>query len=390
MRRRLRPAAAAALWALAAVAAFTAITTAEALAAEPPAPAFTADEIALILAQGPWPVETGPDPSNRLSGNPAAIAFGRTLFESPALSVDRDRSCATCHRADLGFGDGLDRGVGMARVDRNTMPLYNMRLNRWFGWDGRSDSLWAQSIHPIVDARELALTPDALRARIAEAPDLAAGYESLFGTPVRDAGPETVLVDVAKALAAFQETIVTGRTAFDAFRDALAAEDEAGIAAYPAAARRGARLFVGRGQCVLCHFGPNFTSGEFHDIGLPHMAAAGRADRGRYGGIRLLRASRYNLLGPFNDDADRSTAGFTRHVRLTPRNWGEFRIPSLRSVALTAPYMHDGSKATLADAVRHYSEIDEDRLHRDGETLLKPLALTEAEIADLVAFLETL
>jgi cytochrome c peroxidase len=351
---------------------------------------FTEDEIALILAQGPWPVETVRDPSNRLSGNPDAIAYGRLLFESTSLSKDRDRSCAACHREAEGFGDGLPRGIGIARVDRNTPPLYNLRLNRWFGWDGKSDSLWAQSIPPILDARELALTPEELRRRIAGTPELAAPYRRIFGTEPAASEPEALLADIGKALAAFQETIVSGKSAFDRFRDALEARDATGIAAYPDDAKRGLRMFVGRGQCVLCHFGPNFTSGEFHDIGLPHMAAPGRVDPGRYGGIKLLRANPFNLLGRHNDDPGRTTAGFTRHVHLSQRNWGEFRIPSLRNVALTAPYMHDGSKATLEDAVRHYSEIDESRLHQDGEKLLKPLKLSDTEIADMVAFLKTL
>ena len=198
------------------------------------------------------------------------------------------------------------------------------------------------------------------------------------------------MVNVAKALAAFQETIVSGKSSFDMFRDGLAAEDPAGIAGYPEAARRGLKLFVGKGRCDLCHFGANFTNGEFHDIGLPHFPEPGRVDKGRYGGIQQLRKSRFNLLGPFNDDKLRATAGFTRHVRLTPKNWGEFRVPSLRNAARTAPYMHDGSKATLEDVMNHYSEIPEDRLHQDGEKLLRPLNLTDAEKADLVAFLKTL
>jgi cytochrome c peroxidase len=198
------------------------------------------------------------------------------------------------------------------------------------------------------------------------------------------------MANIAKALAGYQETLTSGRSAFDRFRDALAADDAAEIASYPAAAQRGAKLFVGRGRCDLCHFGANFTNGEFHDIGLPHFPEQGRVDKGRYGGILVLRRSRYNLLGPFNDDAGRTTAGFTRHVRLTQRNWGEFRVPSLRNVTQTAPYMHDGSKATLADVVRHYSDIPEERLHQDGEKLLRPLNLTDGEIADLVAFLRTL
>lgn len=360
-----------------------------AAAANPPA-GFDEDEIALILSHGPWPVKTDPDPSNRVSGDPAAIAYGKTLFESVDLSVDRQRSCATCHQAEQAFGDGIPRGFGIARVDRNTPPLFNMRLNRWFGWDGKSDSLWAQSIAPILDKRELAMTPDTLKTRMENTPTLAAGYRRIFGTAPAGHDAETVMVNIAKAMAAFQETIVSGRSSFDRFRDALAADDAAGIAAYPAPAKRGLKLFIGKGRCDLCHFGANFTNGEFHDIGLPHFPEPGRVDKGRYGGIQLLRKSRFNLLGPHNDDKLRATAGFTRHVQLTPRNWGEFRVPSLREVARTAPYMHDGSKATLEDVVDHYSEIPEDRLHQDGEKLLKPLNLTDAEKADLVAFLKTL
>lgn len=382
--KRFRPAASVALAA--------ALLSAAAIAAEqrPKPVEFTEDETALILAQGPWPVATGRDPSNRVSGNADAIAFGDMLFHSTELSAGRERSCSTCHQAELGFGDGIPRGFGIEQVDRNTPPLFNLRLNRWFGWDGKSDSLWAQSIAPMLDARELALTPDEIRNRVAGSAELKGAYRKAFDRDPAAQPAEAVMVDVAKALAAFQETIVSGRTAFDEFRDALERNDTAAMAAYPDDAKRGLKLFVGRGQCVLCHFGPNFTSGEFHDIGLPHMAAKGRPDKGRYGGIQLLRESPYNLTGAFNDDRARTTAGFTSHVKLTPRNWGEFRIPSLRNVAKTAPYMHDGSKATLEDVVRHYSEIDEERLHQDGEKLLKPLHLTDGEIADLVAFLGTL
>ena len=351
---------------------------------------FDEDEIALILSHGPWPVDTGNDPSNRLSGNPAAIAYGGVLFDSVELSADRQRSCATCHQEALGFTDGNPRGFGIARVDRNTPPLFNMRLNRWFGWDGKSDSLWAHSITPILDVREMAMTPATLKTRIEDTPALAGGYRQVFAAAPGTHDAETVLVNLAKALTAFQETIVSGRSSFDRFRDALAAEDKTGIDAYPDPAKRGLKLFIGQGRCDLCHFGANFTNGEFHDIGLPHFPEPGRVDKGRYGGIQILRESRFNLLGPHNDDGLRATAGFTRHVRLTPKNWGEFRVPSLRNVARTAPYMHDGSKETLADVVDHYSDIPEDRLHQDGEKLLRPLHLSDAEKADLVAFLRTL
>jgi cytochrome c peroxidase len=332
-----------------------------------------------------------PDPSNRASGRPEAIALGHRLFFDTRLSKDGQRSCASCHDPAKAFADGRPRSVGVMLVDRNAIALANLRLNRWFGWAGAGDSLWAQSISPILDPKELALTPDELRMRLAADPALATAYAQVFGSAPASDEAELVLVHAAKALAAFQETIVTGRTAFDEFRDALERGDAAAVGRYPVAAGRGLKLFVGKGRCSVCHFGPNFTNGEFEDIGVPHFAEKGRVDTGRYGGIGALKSSPFTVLGRYNDDPAGAPGLATRHVEPLHRNWGEFRVPSLRNVARTAPYMHNGSLATLADVVRHYSEVNEERLHGlPGQTLVRPLRLTPQERADLVAFLETL
>jgi cytochrome c peroxidase len=218
--------------------------------------------------------------------------------------------------------------------------------------------------------------------------DLSCRYRKVFGAvPAQD---EAVLVGVAKALAAFQETLVSGRTPFDEFRDALVKGDEAAMAKYPEDAKRGLAIFVGKGRCNLCHLGPAFTNGEFHDTGVPFFMGKGRVDPGRHAGIQKLRASAFNLLGSYNDDAKRSTATGTEHVRLEHRNFGEFRTPSLRNIGLTAPYMHNGRLATLRDVVHHYSTVSPDRLHSDGEAILRALHLSDQEARDLVAFLETL
>jgi len=351
---------------------------------------FSDDDIQRILSHGPWPPNIAPDPSNRVSGHPAAIALGRQWFADARLSQARNRSCATCHDPHRAFTDGLARSIGIDRLDRNAPSLFNLRLNRWFGWAGKSDNLWAQSLHPIVDRRELGASADLVAQRLTEAPELSASYVQVFGSQVTADTSATVLVNVAKALAAYQETLTTGKTPFDHFRDALATGDRDALARYPASAQRGLKLFIGKGKCHFCHFGPNFTTGEFHDIGMPYFIGKGQVDPGRYGGIKAVKSSRFNLLGPYNDDPKKSTAGPTRQVLLLHRNWGGFRIPSLRHVAETAPYMHDGSLATLADVVRHYSELNEERLHATGEQLLRPLHLTAGEIDDLVAFLRSL
>jgi cytochrome c peroxidase len=350
---------------------------------------FEPHEVRRILAHGPWPPPWAPDPSNRASGRPAAVDLGRRLFHDPRLSAGGAVSCASCHDPGRRFTDGRARAVGLAIADRNTPALANVRWARWFGWDGAGDSLWAQSVRPLVDAREMGGDAGRVAALVRGDPDLACRYARVFGAPP-GADDERVLVDVGKALAAFQETLVTGPTPFDAFREALRRGDRAAAAAYPLAAQRGLRLFVGRGACAVCHVGPRFTNGEFHDVGVPYFAGPGRVDPGRHAGIRRLRASPFNLLGPHSDDLARATATGTRHVALEPRNWGEFKVPSLRDVARTAPYMHAGSHPTLRDVVRHYSELDPGRVHAHGERVLRPLHLAAAEVDDLVAFLESL
>jgi cytochrome c peroxidase len=384
-----------------------ALAGAAALAQEPAGTLldFTAAEVRAILQQGPWPVPWSRDTSNRVSGKAEAIALGERLFFEPRLSVNGEVSCATCHAPERNFTDGLKLAIGQreAVVERHTQSVLNVRLNRWFGWDGSGDSLWAQSVRPMLDARELAGSEQHIAQLVRSDRDLACGYERAFGVrpPAND---EAVTVDAAKALAAFQETLVSGRTAFDEFRDALARGEREAAARYPQDAQRGLRIFVGKGTCNVCHFGPNFSNGEFEEIGIPHFLRAGGVDWGRAQGIKNMLASRFSLLRAYNDDRAREGAISARHVDLQLRNYGEFRIPSLRNVALTAPYMHNGHFATLAEVVRHYSEIDPNNLHlgpeiydRDGvlvdlglPSILKPLKLTEAEIADVVAFLQTL
>lgn len=342
-----------------------------------------------LLRHGPWPAPWAPDPSNRASGQPQAIELGERLFFDPRLSSGGKVLCATCHAPFRGWQDARARALGLAEVERNTPSLFNLRHGRWYGWDGAGDSLWSQSIRPILDPREMGGGAAKAAALVRGDPDYACRYREVFGAPP-PAQDEAVLAGIGKALAAFQETLVTGRSPFDDFRDALASGNEAAAARYPAAARRGARLFVGKGACNLCHIGPAFSNGEFHDVGVPFFNPDRSVDPGRHGGIRRLLANPFNLMGRHSDAREEAAGVKTRHVSLEHRNFGEFKVPMLRNVAVTAPYMHNGSLATLGDVVRHYSELNLDRLHADGESLLKPLRLTVQESADLVAFLESL
>ena len=348
---------------------------------------FTAHERASILSHGPWPPPLAADPSNRVSGNPAAIQLGKLLFADPRLSTTGTISCASCHTEAKAFADGRPLAKGVKPLVRNTPGLWNVRFNRWFGWGGAVDTLWGTSVRPILAPDEMASGGGHAAQLITAHGRLTELFVAAFGAEPGGLGNEEVLVAVGKALAAYQETLISGPSPFDDFRDALARGDKAAMRRFPKSARRGLKIFAGRGRCGICHLGPGFTNGEFDDAGIPYFTGPGVVDKGRHGGIKAFRRSRYSRFGPHSDSPDHAMARLTRGVVLRHRDWGAFKVPSLRNVALTAPYMHNGSLATLRDVVRHYSEIDVERLHTDGTAILRPLHLTPGEIDDLVAFL---
>lgn len=349
-----------------------------------------ADERAMVLNHGPWPRPERRDASNRWSGHAGAARLGRSLFFDVSLSPDRRFSCASCHVVSNTFTEVRARAVGRSLLPRNTPSVVGLAGARWFGWDGANDSLWAQSIRPLVASDEMNATADDLRAAISESVRLSCEFEQVFERSAKRMQDDDLLVAVGKALAAYQEGLTFGRSAFDRFRDALATGDEQAMSAYSKVARRGLKLFVGHGRCSLCHFGPTFSNGEFDSVGVGHFLGAGKVDKGRFAGIEHLRTTPFNRLGRFNDDPQRAPGTATRHVAAHPRTFGQFKVPSLRNVAQTAPYMHAGSHATLESVVRHYNDIDVERLHADGELLLRPLGLTASDVAALVAFLHTL
>jgi len=353
-------------------------------------PAFTDSEIRIILSHGPWPAPVPHDPTNRVSGKPHAIEFGTRLFFDQRLSGTGKLACATCHVPERNWTDNLRRGVGTAEVDRNTPTLMNLRGGRWYGWDGVSDSLWSQSLRPILDERELAATPRHVAQLVRNDEQLSCRYRKSFGNSPSPTDDEAVFADVGKALAAFQETLTSGRTPFDQFRDALARKDPPSAWNYSEPAQRGLMIFIGKGACTTCHAGPNFTNGEFFKTGLSRYAPLGKPDPGRHNGIRQLLESRFNLLGPYNDDRTTASTAHIRQVSLEKANFGEFKVPSLRNLVLTAPYARDGGVETIAEVVRHYADLDPAGLHAKDGRPANPLKLTPREQTDLVVFLESL
>src|SRR6266700_2735321 len=312
-------------------------------------PVFTAAEIKIILSHGPWPALAQPDPSNRVSGQADAIEFGTRLFFDQRLSGKGTVACASCHVPERNWSDNLRRGVGMSEVDRNTPTVMNLAASRWYGWDGASDSLWSQSLRPILDERELAATPRHVAQLVRNDEQLSCRY-----------------------------------------RNALAGAERPPLETYSEPAQRGLKIFIGKGGCTACHSGPNFTGGEFFATGLSRFAPRGQQDPGRQAGIRKLLESRFNLLGPYNDDKTGASAARTRAAPLEKVNSGEFKVPSLRNLILTAPYGRDGGVETIAEVVRHYADLDPVRLHAKDARPARPLNLTREEQTELVVFLQSL
>ncbi len=211
-------------------------------------------------------------------------------------------------------------------------------------------------------------------------------------SPADQALVNRVFVNVGKCLAAFQRRMVSGRSEFDVFVEGLREGAPEKVAAMDPAAIRGFELFTGKAQCTVCHHGPLFTDYEFHDTRVPIANGAPADDPGRSRGLESLAAFQFGVTSEWSDDPD-GPAG--NKVKYLPkhRHAGapEFKTPSLRNVALTPPYMHNGAFKTLEEVVQFYATREGERPSNiPGETILKPLGLSDAERADLVAFLRAL
>ena len=356
---------------------------------------FDESEVALISSLGPWPVETPADPGNQWSGLPWAESLGELLFNDTLFSIDNSLSCATCHRIDAGLADGRALAVGKVTHVRNTQGLLDVGLQRWFGWDGGADSLWAAAIRPMLTEVEMGNDLATIAARLREHQPFVAQLKTADPN-IQWSDDNELVVFAAKLMGAYMRTLRSASTSFDVFRQALVDGDLETQRAYSQSARRGLKTFIGSANCMVCHSGPRFSNGEFHDTGRSFFTGVGQVDPGRYTGIKRMRDDPFNLLGRYAypmttaDSTALSQSRKSRTVKLGQVNWGQWRTPTLRNLTVTPPYLHDGSLVTLREVVDSYADIDPDRLHSEGESILKPLALSNEQRNDLVHFLETL
>ena len=196
---------------------------------------------------------------------------------------------------------------------------------------------------------------------------------------------DRVFTNIGKAIAAFERTLISPQLPFDRFVQAMRLGRQSD--ALRQQEQRGLKIFVGKGKCVLCHSGPNFSDGEFHDLGIAYTSD-GRVDKGRYRAIEMLINDPFNRNGTYADKQDPTAP--VQFLRLDMHQLAHFKTPSLRELKYTTPYMHDGRFKTLREVIEFYSTRKDARPLETASSLVQPLNLTEAEVHDLQAFLESL
>jgi len=318
------------------------------------------------------------------------IALGELLFNDKRFSTTKEVSCSTCHLPEKAFTDSplkVSEGINKLKGTRNAPTVINAVYAETLFWDGRSPSLEDQALHPFVNPVEMGLKDHEPILNIVRSdPDYQKRFKAVFGKSAKD----ITINEVIQAIAAFERTIISGNSPFD--RWYYGGEEDA----LTEAQKRGFNLFINEGRCVSCHLieqtQATFTDNLFHNIGV---------------GINDIQEDVPELAGEFiQADAtasevdvqvltDKRTSELGRFA--ISRNFdgvGAFRTPTLRNIAVTAPYMHDGSIETLRDVVVHYNNGG---VTNEGDPVndflsggIRPLNLSDSQIDDLVAFMESL
>ena len=273
------------------------------------------------------------------------VKLGRKLFGDKILSRNRKLACKGCHQPKKAFTDGRAKAVGVyeRQGNRSVPTLVNRAYGRAFFWDGRTSTLEEQVIKPIESESEMDMTVPEVVERLKRKRRYRKMFRQAFG---RDANGQ----DLARALASYVRTIYSGDSPFDRYiyGDRNALSDEA---------RRGLRIFRGKGNCTACHVGPTLSDEEFHNTGVAWRNG------------KFLDDGRYTVT---KQEKDR----------------GKFKTPTLREIARTAPYMHDGTLTALEDVIDFYSDGGRENPYRDEE--IRSLKLTAREKRELLAFLKSL
>lgn len=399
---------------------------------------FSHEEWEVVQTLSPLP-ELPPDPTNKYATDPAAAVFGQKMFfetgYSDKLTIGDDGqngslgsvgtssvvSCAACHDPSTYFVDKRSKpgnvSLGVKFTTRNTPGLVNAVYYDYFGWGGKQDSLWMQAatsfesgsnsrgnrchlVHLIWEKYKdeynaifdtplpEALDPNApdadrfpanCKPKSGDAPD---GAWEKMTQEDRDAVLD-ILANQGKAVAAYESKLVSGNSDFDKY----VAGDKDAISP---AAKRGLDLFINKAACVDCHMGAFFSDNKFHNLGVPQIGPnLPTEDDGRYSDISKLRKHTFNSLSRFRDGEDPKK--ITDELMPKEENMGQFKTAILRGVALSGPYMHTGGFSSLREVVEFYNDGGGASNYAGVKSpAIVPLGLSDQEIDDLVAFLETL
>ena len=344
------------------------------------------------------PAQLPPSAGNAKGDDPKAASFGFAAFFDARFSRSNEVRCATCHVPENHFADGKAVSQGLAEVTRNSPTALNAARMSTIFWDGRADSIWSQPLFAFENPKEMGYTRLEIAHRVAQSykdkyeptfgplPPLddatrfpAAGkpgdpaYDAM-GAPDREA-VDRVVANVGKALEAYVRKLAAGRSKLDRY---LAKEGD-----LLAEEKRGLAVFA-RAGCLDCHNGPLLSDERFHNLGVP--AWPGTApDRGRADAVAILRANPFNGQGAYWDGPRPSAPADP-----APADLGAFRTPSLRNLAYTAPYMHNGRFASLREVVDFHlagGASDQSAYVGEVDPLLVRRDLSDGERDDLVAFL---
>jgi len=365
-------------------------------------------------------LEPKKDMTNRVVNNPDAILFGKKLFFDTRFSANGSVSCASCHKPELYFTDGLAQAKGIALTTRNTPTIVGASQHTWYFLDGRTDSLWAQAMGPIENHLEHGSNRNHFSHEIYRDKMLRKHYEKIYGSmpDISDlsrfpyhAGPikenknaskawramnmadrkiiNNIFVNSAKALAAFETQLQPQPSRFDSYVGALLNKNTGKmISSLSVDEAAGLKVFISmdKGKCIICHNGPLFTDLEFHNIATPPLNL-NRYDYGRRKGVNKVKRDPFNCLSEYNDANNKSCDELKYMVVHEEETMAAFKTPSLRNVSKTAPYMHAGQYKKLSDVIKHYNNPPSTKI---GMNQLLDIDLTDREMQQLEAFLKTL
>jgi len=372
------------------------------------------------------------DPTNKAAKNSHAVKLGQKLFFDKRLSLNGKVSCASCHQPEKSFTDGLSQSKGISETRRNTPTVIGVAYSAWFFWDGRSDSLWSQALGPLESGVEHGGNRSQFAQLISRDAEYRKLYEKIFGKLPdlsdknrfkENAAPlgirksdddwnsmtaadkkiiNQIFVNIGKSIAAYERLLMPAPARFDKYVEAVLNNAlEQADTIFSADEIAGLKLFNGKAMCVTCHQGPLFTHHGFHNTGVPdpasirpkitlkYMAKKHKPilDEGRYKGVLLALKSEFNCLGNYSDAKQEDCAELKFANKKRDETLGAFKVPTLRNIADTAPYMHTGKFKNLAEVLEHYNTIP---VASVGHTDLLPINLTEKELKQLESFLYTL